>query len=97
MNLQSFIKPVVLTTVELGTTFAVGAALNKAIMTVAPELGLWCEEWTRKEKTIQAVKLIGVSVGIAVIAGVAATAVSSATEQIIWSDEHRIIEPQVEN
>lgn len=94
MDLTTIIKPVVLTTVELGTTFAVGAALNKAVIDIVPELGSWSEEWTRKEKTIQAAKLIGVSVGIALVAGVVATAARSATEQIIWSDEHRIIESE---
>lgn len=86
MNPQSFIRPVVLTTVELGTVFAVGTVLNKALMTVAPDLGLWNGEWTRKEKAIQAAKLIGVSVGIALIAGAAANVARTATEQVIWND-----------
>ena len=97
MNPQSIIKPVVLGTVEVVTAFTVSHLLNKAALTAIPDLGLWNGEWTRKEKTIQAAKVISIAIGAGVIAGLAATAVRSATEQIIWSDDHRIIEPQVEN
>jgi len=93
MTPKSILKPIVLTTVELGTTFAVGQVLNKAVITVVPELGLWDEAWTRKEKAIQAAKLIGISVGIALIAGAAATAVKTTTERIIWNDAEDI-EPE---
>lgn len=96
MNPKSFIKPVVLITVDVVTALAVSTALTRAVHRVIPDLGVWNGEWTRKEKAIQAAKLIGISVGTGVIAGLAATAVRSATEQIIWSDDHRIIEPQVE-
>jgi len=90
MTIQSIVKPIVLCTVELGTTFAVGAMLNKALISVAPELGLWNETNTRKEKAIQAAKLIGASVGIALVAGAVATAVTKTTERIIWNDTEDI-------
>jgi uncharacterized membrane protein len=90
MTPKSIIKPVVLTTVELGTTFAVGLMLNKAITTVLPDLGSWNEEWTRKEKAIKITKLLGISVGIGLLASVAATAARTATERIIWNDTEDI-------
>ncbi len=90
MNPQSIVKPVVLMTVEIGTTFAVGLALNKAVSTVLPDLGLWNEEWTRKEKAIKITKLLGVAVGIGLLASVAAQAASLATERIIWNDTEDI-------
>jgi len=93
MTPKSIVKPVVLTGIEIGTVFAVSQVLNKAVTTVVPDLGLWSEEWTRKEKVIQTVKLVGVSVGIALIAGAAATAVKSTTERIIWNDAE-VIEPE---
>jgi len=97
MNPQSLIKPVVLGTVEVVTAFTVSHLLNKAALKAIPDLDLWNEEWTRKEKALRAAKIVGIAVGAGVVAGLAATAVRSATEQIIWSDDHRIIEPQVEN
>ena len=90
MTPKDIVKPVVLATVEIGTVFAVGQVLNKAVTTVLPDLGLWDEEWTRKEKTIQIAKLLGVSVGIALVAGAVATAAKSTTERIIWNDEEDI-------
>ena len=90
MTPKSIIKPIVLTTVELGTVFAVGTALNQAVMTIAPNLGMWNVEWTRKEKAIQAAKLIGVSVGIALVAGAAANVAATTTERIIWNDTEEI-------
>jgi uncharacterized membrane protein len=90
MTPKSIIKPIVLTTVELGTTFAVGHMLNKAITTAIPDLGLWNEGMTRKESAIHAAKLIGVAVGIALVAGAVATVVTTTTERIIWNDTEEI-------
>jgi uncharacterized membrane protein len=90
MTPKSIIKPIVLTTVELGTTFAVGHMLNKAITTAIPDLGLWNEGMTRKENAIHAAKLIGVAVGIALVAGAVATVVTTTTERIIWNDTEEI-------
>jgi uncharacterized membrane protein len=90
MTPKSIIKPVVLTTVELGTTFAVGLMLNKAVTSVMPDLGSWNEEWTRKEKAIKITKLLGVAVGIGLLANVAATVARTTTERIIWNDTEDI-------
>jgi len=85
-----FIKPVVLTTVDIVTALTVSTVLNRAVLRVMPDLGSWNGEWTRKEKAIQAAKLIGISVGTGIVAGLAATAVRSATERIIWNDAEDI-------
>jgi hypothetical protein len=90
MTPKSIIKPFVLTTVELGTTFTVGLMLNKAVTSVMPDLGSWNEEWTRKEKAIKITKLLGIAVGIGLLANVAATAARTATERIIWNDTEDI-------
>jgi len=90
MTIQSIVKPVVLNTVEVVTAFTVSHLLNKAALTAIPDLGLWNGEWTRKEKAIQAAKVISIAVGAGVIAGFAGTAVRTATERIIWNDEEDI-------
>jgi uncharacterized membrane protein len=93
MTPKSIVKPIVLTSVELGTTFAVGLMLNKAVTSVMPDLGLWDEEWTRKEKAIKITKLLGIAVGIGLLANVAAQAARITTERIIWNDAEDI-EPE---
>ena len=98
MTIQSIMRPIVLTTVEVSTVFAVSYAINKVVTKVKPELGLWNAEWTRREKAIQAAKLIGLAVTTALVAEVAATAVRSTTERILtWNDndpEYIPIDPE---
>ncbi len=91
---QSIIKPIVLNTVEVVTAFTVSHLLNKAALTAMPELVLWDGEWTRKEKAIQATKVIGIAVGAGVIAGIAGNAVRTTTERIIWNDTGTI-DPEI--
>ena len=90
MTPTSIIKPIVLNTVEVVTAFTVSHLLNKAVLTAIPDLGLWNGEWTRKEKAIQAAKVISIAVGAGVIAGLAGTAVRTTTERIIWNDTEDI-------
>lgn len=90
MTPQSIIKPIVLNTVEVVTAFTVSHMLNKAAFAAMPSLQLWNGEWTRKEKAIQAAKVIGLAVGAGVIAGLAGTAVRTTTERIIWNDTEDI-------
>lgn len=94
MNPQNIIKPVVLVTVDLVTAITVTSVLNRAILTRMPKLGLWNESWTRKEKAIQAAKVIGIGVGCGLIAGFAGTAARSATERIFWNDLE-VINPEI--
>lgn len=90
MTPQSIIKPVVLTTVDVVTSFTVSYMLNKAAFAAMPDLQLWNEQWTRKEKAIQAAKVISLAIGAGVIAGLAGTAVRTTTERIIWNDTEDI-------
>ena len=83
---QSIVKPIVLTSVEVITAFSVSHMLNKAAFTAMPDLRLWDEQWTRKEKAIQAAKVIGLGIGAGIIAGLAGTAVRTTTERIFWDD-----------
>ncbi len=95
MIIQSIMRPIVLNTVEVVTAFTVSHLLNKAALAVIPDLGLWNEEWTRKEKTVQAAKIIGIAVGAGVVAGLAGTAVRTTTERILeWNDAEEDIDPE---
>ena len=95
MDPQSFIKPVVLTSVDVVTSFTVSHLLNKAAFAAMPDLKLWNEQWTRREKAIQVTKVVGLAIGAGVIAGLAGAAVRTTTERIFWNDmkETITIEP----
>lgn len=93
MTPKSIIKPVVLGTVEVVTVFTVSHLLNKAALTAIPDLQLWNEEWTRKEKAVQAAKMISIAVGAGIIAGFAGSAVRTTMDRTIWSDMEEI-EPE---
>lgn len=94
MTPKSVGKTVILATADLGTTFAVSTALNKAIIKVAPGLGEWNEEWTRKEKAIQTAKLLGATIGIALACGVAATVVHTLIDENLWNEDTEEINPE---
>ena len=96
MTIQSIMRPIVLTTVEVSTVFAVSYAVNRIVTKVKPELGLWDGEWTRKEKTLQAAKLIGLAVATALVAEAAATTVRSATERLLSYNDAEDIDIQPE-
>ena len=93
MNPKTILKPVVLTTVEVGTVFGISHLLNKAATAVMPDLGMWQEGQTRKENAIHAAKIIGVSVAIALVAGTVASVAKLTTERFIWNDVE-VIEPE---
>jgi MFS-type transporter involved in bile tolerance (Atg22 family) len=80
-------KTILLGTADVVTTIGVSTALNRGIMKIAPSLGEWDEEWTRKEKAIQTAKLLGVVVGIALVAGAAASVVHNAIDDNLWNDD----------
>lgn len=90
MTPKSVGKLVVLTSASLGVSYAVNVTLTKAVTKVAPNLTEWDEEWTRKEKAIQATKIAGVTLGIALVAGVAATAVSELIDDNLWTEEIKV-------
>jgi len=87
MTPKSVGKTILLATADVGTTLAVSTLLNRGIMSVAPSLGMWDEEWTRKEKRLQTAKWLGVTVGIALAAGVAATGVHNAIDNNLWNND----------
>lgn len=92
MTPKSVTKTLILASSDIGITMAVGAALNKAVVRVAPSLTEWDEEWTRKEKAIQTAKLLGLTVGIAVAAGAVATAVHNVIDENLWNEDEEVYE-----
>lgn len=92
MNPQSIIKPVVLTSLEVGTSWAALSALNSIAMKVMPNMTEWNEEWSNKEKALQVTKVLGVVVVTSIAAGAIANVVSNTVEGIFWSDEEIVEE-----
>lgn len=80
-------KTILLASSDVAITFAVSSMLNRGITKVIPGITEWNEEWTRKEKAIQAAKLVGVTIGIAMVAGAAATVVHNAIDNNLWNDD----------
>lgn len=83
----NFVKPVILTTVGVGTTFAVTTALSKTIERVAPNTLVYVEGMDRKETAIYTAKVLGVAIGVSLLATVIATKAQSIVEDAIWHEE----------
>lgn len=88
MQWKPVVKTLVLVSADLGVSYAVNTGLSKAATRVMPTLKEWNEEWTPQEKAIQAAKLVGVTLGIAVVAAGTVMVVHNAIDENLWTDEY---------
>lgn len=95
MTPKTVTKTILVTAANLGTTYAVSAALQKATKRFVPDITLWTDDTTRKEIVIQTTKVVGIALGIACVATVAAAAVSQTIDQNLWNDDNE--EQLIEN
>lgn len=92
MDAKPIVKTIVLVSADLGVSHVVNTGLSRVAMRVMPSLTEWNEEWTRKEKAKQAAKLVGVTLGIAVVAAGAVLVVHNAIDENLWPNEEESIE-----
>lgn len=90
MTPKSITKTILLASTDLGITLAVQTGLQMAVNKVDPNYTEWNEEWTSKQKAIRTAKVIGVTMGIAVVAGVAATVVHGLIDENLWNDTEEV-------
>lgn len=94
MTPKSVVKSVLLATSDIGTTFTVQTSLQMVVNRILPDLKEWDEEWTQKEKTLQTIKVIGITAGIAVAAGVTASVIHTIIDENLWNDDIEVLEPE---
>jgi len=81
------LKPVVLTSIRVGTSVGLSLGITKAINRANPDvLDANLIEGSTKEQLVKAAKIIGVSIGIALVAGAVANLATNQIETIFWSN-----------
>lgn len=87
LQLDNVLKAVTLGSASFVTTLSLTTGAQLLITAIAPEFFESREEDSQKEKILSAVKVIGVSVAISVVASLAGAYVANLIEEIVWTED----------
>jgi hypothetical protein len=99
INLENPVRAVALTTISVVAGLGINAALQKAVEKTAPQLLNTSATEADETKVLvkEMLKIVGVSVAIAIVAGLASSAIVNAVDDTFWPTDIDVeIDPTIE-